>query len=1197
MGKEQRYRRCEVIADPLATAVAERIDETVQDITWKTALDLCRDLEVSGCVLVWMFFNVASVSDMQQNSSLVRSIFNSGMKLRAGRNRSALPLCEGDFAKAKQKFQGISIVQAAEVSFVQQWATTSWTILACFACNVLDSGPSPFRKGKWKKPERELVNAVEISVNRMMHYGHAETLDPSEVEKELKSRRINYEGEEIGTCHKLTFEQVVASLPPKEHGGSIDVLPLVSSTTRSMLENPDHMVLPDVGQSLPKLQGRIHIEKGDVTKIADELVERGVCCWIPIEEVAVYRGQRIHNGIFGVPKPTTLEDGRPILRLIMNLVPSNAVLKQFTGGTKTLPHISAWLSTFIDQGEELRIWQSDMSSAFYLFRIPRKWTKYLSFNIVRRSHEVYGGTSEKLVCLACNVLPMGWSSSVSIMQELSESLLRIGGMSRDHQILRGSAMPLWLVGIVSAAYDGNRSWWHVYLDNFAAAEVGTRNGAFSGGQELHETAERLWSEAGVVSAQKKRKSAELQGQELGAHFDGSVRVMGPSGERMLKLIQATLILVGRSSLSRRLVQVVAGRWIHVMQYRRPSMSLLSAVWEYVSSSGVRMDLQYQVKREFFSCMAAVPLLHCFLGSEISEVMSASDASHAGGAFGMAETLTPEGEDFTRQTLRAPRIQPSPILVLSLFHGIGGSFRCYDILGIQPEARIAFDIHGPAMRVTARRWPGAELYGDVRQIDRSLIETWLMKYHNISEIHIWGGFPCTDLSSVNALGKGLAGKQSSLFYELKRIISLVKETVPKHIRVKYGAENVASMKKEECTKITDSLGVRPYHFNCSDCVPMQRPRLCWCSEPIEGALDGLEFVKGEYWTLVRAEGDYPPMKAWIQEESTWPGGEQGQILPTALKSIRRSRPPPCPAGINRCDEDCLQRWEADSFRYPPYHYSLRFLFWTGEKWRLCRSDEKELLLGYGYGHTSLCFSASKIKQSWSAYEDERSSLLGDSFSVHSFVIVCAALCRNFLLDVHVQHLYQRMGLAPGFVAPLRCVAPIQRCLQYGSRHLYSQRSVRELNQILLSKTNHTGSDVRVTTGEVLNPKAVVRQSIEAKWWDWRNLFCFKWKQSEHINILELRIILQGLRYYITHLHVSHRRIFHVTDSYICMSVISKGRTGSKQLARVLKKVNALLLGFGIQFIVAHVESSENPTDDASRSLEILPTKNQGATSER
>ena len=54
-----------------------------------------------------------------------------------------------------------------------------------------------------------------------------------------------------------------------------------------------------------------------------------------------------------------------------------------------------------------------------------------------------------------------------------------------------------------------------------------------------------------------------------------------------------------------------------------------------------------------------------------------------------------------------------ILVVSRFNGIGGALRCYDVLGILPKAVICFDTHGPANRVTSKRWPSAELQGDVR----------------------------------------------------------------------------------------------------------------------------------------------------------------------------------------------------------------------------------------------------------------------------------------------------------------------------------------------------------------------------------------------------------------------------------------------------------------------------------------------------
>ena len=603
----------------------------------------------------------------------------------------------------------------------------------------------------------------------------------------------------------------------------------------------------------------------------------------------------------------------------MNLVPSNSILKQFQGATKNLPHITAWLSTFIDEGEELRLWQSDMSSAFYLFRLPRPWYKFLCFNVSRTKGE--NGVSGPPVTeyLACNVLPMGWSSSVAIMQEISEKLLDLPQLPRESQLVRGRPVPLWMVGIAERAKELGKTWWHVYLDNFAAGEVASVGSEFSGGDFVHSQAEAAWETAGVVSSARKRKAREISAQELGAFFSGEQRTMGPSAERLLTLVQSTVWLLARTRLSKRLVQVIAGRWIHVFQYRRPAMSFLEATWEFTSSTGLRLELQSKVRREFFCCLSALPFLQSFLGAPISEVTTASDASHFGGAVGIAKSLTESGSEFLRHAISTPPVNCSGIMILSLFNGIGGAFRAYDILGIKPLALVAYDIHSPAQRVTSRRWPTAELHGDVRELDAAQVEQWLLRYPGLLEIHLWGGFPCVDLSSVKFGGKGLAGPQSSLFFELPRIKKLLEDTVPAHVRVKYVAENVASMAKSECDKISEALGVRPYHFNCAHAVPMQRPRLCWISEQLEGCLHGLQFVDQAHWIEVIAAADYPFPEDWIEENWVWQGGHEGHTLPTALKSIVRKRPPPAPAGISRCDADTLARYEADSFRFPPYHY--------------------------------------------------------------------------------------------------------------------------------------------------------------------------------------------------------------------------------------------------------------------------------------
>ena len=90
----------------------------------------------------------------------------------------------------------------------------------------------------------------------------------------------------------------------------------------------------------------------------------------------------------------------------------------------------------------------------------------------------------------------------------------------------------------------------------------------------------------------------------------------------------------------------------------------------------------------------------------------------------------------------------------------------------------------------------------------------------------------------------------------------------------------------------------------------------------------------------------------------------------MTSIRRNSPPRA-AGISRCSAETLQRWREHEFRYPPYQYKEKFLLHHAAlPSRLLDASERELLLGFGAGHTTSCMSASEVKKSYTDYEDVR-----------------------------------------------------------------------------------------------------------------------------------------------------------------------------------------------------------------------------------
>lgn len=75
-------------------------------------------------------------------------------------------------------------------------------------------------------------------------------------------------------------------------------------------------------------------------------------------------------------------------------------------------------------------------------------------------------------------------------------------------------------------------------------------------------------------------------------------------------------------------------------------------------------------------------------------------------------------------VRSVEISQHPILVISLFNGIGGCFRIYDIFNIQPIGMIAVEIFGPSNRVVQKRWPQAQVVTDVRDISYEVVHQWL-----------------------------------------------------------------------------------------------------------------------------------------------------------------------------------------------------------------------------------------------------------------------------------------------------------------------------------------------------------------------------------------------------------------------------------------------------------------------------------------
>ena len=121
-------------------------------------------------------------------------------------------------------------------------------------------------------------------------------------------------------------------------------------------------------------------------------------------------------------------------------------------------------------------------------------------------------------------------------------------------------------------------------------------------------------------------------KRLGAWVNGVAGRVGPSGERCGDMAGFTLFLVGGASCSHKALQVAAGHWTNLFQYRKEVSCTLNRVWRVLVKWGAprRRVLPSIARRELLEALICLPLLQMDLRAVPSQWTTVSDASEEGG---------------------------------------------------------------------------------------------------------------------------------------------------------------------------------------------------------------------------------------------------------------------------------------------------------------------------------------------------------------------------------------------------------------------------------------------------------------------------------------------------------------------------------------------------------------------------------------
>ena len=97
----------------------------------------------------------------------------------------------------------------------------------------------------------------------------------------------------------------------------------------------------------------------------------------------------------------------------------------------------------------------------------------------------------------------------------------------------------------------------------------------------------------------------------------------------------------------------------------------------------------------------------------------------------------------------------------------------------------------------------------------------------------------------------------------------------------------------------------------------------------------------------------------------------------------------------------------------------------------------------------------------------------------------------------------------------------------------------------------GTDIKLMSTAESGSQSVMCPYPAFKW-AWKVRLSFAWRQEQHINVLEVSTFLVEFRRRTRQIHQLGTRFFNITDSQVMFHCLSKGRSSSPRLNRLLRE---------------------------------------------
>ena len=850
----------------------------------------------------------------------------------------------------------------------------------------------------------------------------------------------------------------------------------------------------------------------------------------PIEKDQVFcdtNGNPVLNGA-GAVKKIKIKDGKPLelQRFISNLIPSNMYQERLEGDDHLLPYLGQL--TLLDQGPtELWVCDSeDFTSCFNLFRIPPAWHKYMAFN-KEVDASAFGGPIGHKVYATMNVLPMGWVSSVAVIQ----SIVR-------HLVFEEAAVPLSSEVAKTKPLPEDDDLTVIYLDSFdelRRLDQGCKEALEPRMSERHKRFLEVCNKRGLPLNEGKRVVASTRGTLQGGELDGEKGRYGLAREKMADIVSLGAGLLGSERWSEAPIRHFVGKATCGMCFRRPLFAVFETIFQEIQDrvadsraarpSPLALD-------EVVMTMALTPLMFTNLRARIDDEISVTDASPSGGGAAVATSflaeplrlhLTPGQCSHCGTELREHSVFPCP----------AGQFCSLDCVMIHRKEVERCPRHELMVPKFGERFAGrrAPLSHAVAMQGRIEVQPPFDLAFGDDIFTEGGKAHLNSMIEDPCLAAEHWAPECKLFSKARGI----------PIRLRSGEM------RQGPQPVRDKNHLMGFPWLSSEQKGRVRQSNTMVLKALKRGHNRRRREWGIYWTCER------PRNSWMWEFSLVKEMEQFEGFTHSV-------------GSHCC-------WGGDRQKYYSFFGDLPSL----PSWLEVECQGHSHLRDYQVEERadgSLYFpTQEEAEYPWElcvAYAQALSHQLEDDGKFE-----------KAWFSLREAHYQAEMQMATARLASPEVAAAMSVHLAHAELAMQPGRE-REHLRSLLRQATYRGTDVRlfvdIDTGEGVQAH---EQPYLAMRWQWKTTMAYPWRQEGHINELEMNAVGVFLKRRGRTQGKMHTRFFHVLDSMVSRGCLAKGRSSSRRLNRVSRRCSAYLLAMDAYMFPLWTISQWNFADKASR----------------